>query len=76
MDWAKLLLGCVGLLSQLMTWAREKQLLDAGAQQAIAEALRAQLKEVDAANAARARVRSVIVDGKLPENYRDAFRRD
>ena len=44
-----------------MSWAREKQLLDAGAQQAIAEALRAQLHEIDAANAQLKPLRSWIL---------------
>lgn len=77
MDWAKLLLACVKLLSLLMSYAREKQLLDAGSQQALASLLKAQADDLEKDNAIRKQIRdrnaAVPSASSLPT---DGFRRD
>lgn len=77
MDWAKLLLACVKLLSLMMNYAREKQLLDAGSQQALASLLKAQADDLEKDNAIRKQIRdrnaAVPSTNSLPT---DGFRRD
>ena len=77
MDWAKLLLACVRLMTLLFTYAREKQLLDAGSQQALASLLKAQADDLEKDNAVRKQIRernaAVPSTSSLPN---DGFRRD
>lgn len=77
MDWAKLLLACVKLMNLLFTYARERQLLQAGEQQALAVLLRAQAEALEKSNAVREEIRrrnAGVPDGdSLPD---DGFRRD
>lgn len=77
MDWAKLLLACVKLMNVLFTYVREKQLLEAGSQQALASLLRAQADDLEKDNAIRKQIRernaAVPSTDSLPT---DGFRRD
>lgn len=50
--WAKAVMAIVQLAMLVVTWAREQNLLDAGAQQAIAELLAEQNKDITDALAA------------------------
>lgn len=77
MDWAKLLLAIVKLFNLVFTYARERQLLEAGQQQALASVLRAQADAIDKANQVRLTIRqrnaAVPSGDSLPD---DGFRRD
>lgn len=77
MDWAKLLLALATLFSQLLTWAREKQLLDAGQQQALASIMRVQADALERSNKVREEISkrnaTVPQSSSLPD---DGFRRD
>ncbi len=77
MNWLKLVLGLIELLSSLLVWARERQLLDAGAQQEIAKALQAQADAITNANNARKEARSHIASTPKSDGlFNDGFRRD
>jgi len=77
MKWLPLILYALKALSMLMSRLERKKLLDEGARDAIAHALRVQADELKRANAAREdqRVRNAAVprDRSLPD---DGFRRD
>lgn len=74
MNWAAVILGCLSLLSALTNWARERNAFRAGEEAAIGRALQKQLDDIKRAEAARARVRSTIIDGRMPDD--DGHRRD
>lgn len=77
MDWAKALLALLQVFAYLLKYATDRQLLDAGAQKALANLLTAQanvLKQAEEARAeARARNAAVPKSDSLPD---DGFRRD
>lgn len=54
MNWAALLLGLAQALALVLTWARERELMEAGKSELIAALLREQSDAIRKANAARA----------------------
>jgi hypothetical protein len=76
-DWAKLAIFVVQLGISFVTWLRERQLLDAGAKEALAGLYRKQLDEMAAADRvladAAADARRLPPDQPIPD---DGFRRD
>ena len=74
MNWANLLLGCAQLLALVLTWARERELMDAGGSEVIAKILSKQADDIRKANAARAAADAINADpGRVFED--DGFRR-
>lgn len=74
MNWAGLFLGFAQLLVLALTWARERQLMDAGRSEAIADLLRKEADAIRKANAARAAADAINADpSRLRES--DGFRR-
>ena len=77
MDYLKLALGLITLLTRFITYLREKELLKAGEAQAIAMQMRTAASEIARANRAREeaakRNASVSNGSSLPD---DQFRRD
>ena len=76
MTYAKLLLAVVGLLGDLVSWMKAKQLMDAGAAKAIAEAMRAQADEIHQAEVVRSSVRDDLTAHPDRVRVNDGFRRD
>ena len=75
MNWASLLLGFAQLLALVLTWARERELMDAGKSEVIAALLRKESDAIRKANAARAAADAVNADpARVFED--DGFRRD
>jgi hypothetical protein len=68
----KILWPALQFVVLLLTYARERQLIDAGQQRAIADMLRKQADLVDKANKTRDRVRTTIAGGGV---YHDEFER-
>ena len=62
MNWAALLLGLAQALALVLTWARERELMEAGKSELIAALLREQSDAIRKANAARAAADAVNAD--------------
>lgn len=74
MNWASLLLGFAQLLALVLTWARERELMDAGKSELIAALLRKESDAIRKAIAARAAIDAVTADpARVFED--DGFRR-
>ena len=73
MNWASFFLGLTQLLVLALTWARERQLMDAGKQEVIAELLGREADAIKRASAARAAAAGSVTGDKLRED--DGFRR-
>ncbi len=74
MNWASLLLGFAQLLALVLTWARERELMEAGKSEMIAALLRKESDAIRKANAARAAADIANADpAKLRED--DGYRR-
>ncbi len=74
MNWASLLLGFAQLLALVLTWARERELMEAGKSEMIAALLRKESDAIRKANAARLAADTANADpAKLRED--DGFRR-
>ena len=77
MSWANLLIALVKLVNLVFTYAQERKLLNAGAQQALAVLLRAQAEALEKSNVIREDIRrrnaNVAATSSLPD---DGFRRD
>jgi len=67
MDWVAFSLGLIKLLATLLSWLREKELLDAGAKQQIAAALQKQAEDMAVVKAVDARLDADIAAGGLPK---------
>jgi len=68
----KILWPALQFLVLLLTYARERQLIDAGQAKAIADMMRKQADLVDKANQVRDRVRTTISNGGV---YHDEYER-
>ena len=69
MTWASILAGFVKLANLVMTWANNRQLLDAGEARGVARLSAEERERVDAANRAALRARDT---DRLPDDaYRD-----
>lgn len=77
MSWLSLVLGVVTALSALISYLRDKKLIDAQGEARVAAALREQLDDIEKATKARDEARDaasrVPVDQPLPD---DGHRRD
>ena len=73
MNWAQLFIGMTQLLVLALTWARERELIDAGKQAVIAELLGREADAIKRASAARAAASGSVTGDRLYED--DGFRR-
>lgn len=73
MNWSQFFLGVVQLVVLALTWARERQLMDLGKQELIADLLRREADAISRANAARAAATDAVRDGRLRDD--DGYKR-
>lgn len=65
MNWAALALALIQALAAFLTWLRQKELIDAGKRQQIADALARQAQDMAVANAIDRRVDDAHDNGGL-----------
>lgn len=73
MNWSQFFLGVVQLVVLALTWARERQLMDLGKQELIADLLRREADAISRATQARNAAADAIRNGGLRDD--DGFRR-
>jgi hypothetical protein len=66
-NWLPVILAGVKAIADFVGFLRERQMLNEAALAAIAQAMQERSDEIAKASAARARVRSIIVDGGVPD---------